>query len=92
MCSCFLLPPALHATVSFAAARPDIVDETITFFRANIMFKSFDPKGPADRVLIYLTKFVFEVCACVCGMGSCMWFVYVRAHLRSCLPAVPEED
>ena len=36
----------------------DIVDEAIKFFRANVLFASFDVKGGADRVLIFLTLFV----------------------------------
>lgn len=32
----------------------DIIDEAIEFFRANVLFKSFDIKGPADCVLVYL--------------------------------------
>ena len=39
----------------------DIIEETITFFRANVMFKNFEMKGPADRVLCYLTLFVHQV-------------------------------
>ena len=29
-------------------AGDDIVDEAIAFFRANVLFKSFEPKGGAD--------------------------------------------
>ena len=36
----------------------DIVDEAINFFRANILFKYYEVKGPADKVLIYLTVFI----------------------------------
>ena len=36
----------------------DIVDEAINFFRANILFKSYEVRGPADKVLIYLTVFI----------------------------------
>ena len=39
----------------------DIVDEAVVFFRANVMFKSFEVKGGADRVLIYLTMFIHQV-------------------------------
>mmetsp|Transcript_79096 Transcript_79096/g.191582 ORF Transcript_79096/g.191582 Transcript_79096/m.191582 type:complete len:189 (+) Transcript_79096:168-734(+) len=37
--------------------KPDIVDEALTYFRANVFFKNFEIKGPADRVLVYLTLF-----------------------------------
>ncbi|RZR77482.1 hypothetical protein BHM03_00002594, partial [Ensete ventricosum] len=36
----------------------DIVDEAITFFRANVFFKNFDIKSPADKLLIYLTFYI----------------------------------
>ena len=38
----------------------DIIDETISLFRANCFFRNFEIKGPADRVLIYLTLFLQE--------------------------------
>lgn len=38
----------------------DIIDETLTLFRANCLFRSFDINGPADRLLIYLTLFLSE--------------------------------
>ncbi|KAI5795474.1 actin-related protein 2/3 complex subunit 3 [Peziza echinospora] len=31
----------------------DILDETLNLFRANTLFRNFEIKGPADRVLIY---------------------------------------
>lgn len=36
----------------------DIVDEAITFFRANVFFRNFDIKSPADKLLIYLTFYI----------------------------------
>ena len=36
----------------------DIVDEAISFFKANVLFRNFEVKGPADRVLIYLTLYI----------------------------------
>ena len=36
----------------------DIVDEAIQQFRANILFKSYDIRGNADKVLVYLTVFI----------------------------------
>eukprot|EP00455_Lapot_gusevi_P014421 TRINITY_DN171_c0_g1_i6.p1 TRINITY_DN171_c0_g1~~TRINITY_DN171_c0_g1_i6.p1 ORF type:complete len:176 (+),score=76.03 TRINITY_DN171_c0_g1_i6:74-601(+) len=38
----------------------DIVDEAIDFYRANVLFRSYDPKGPADRILCYLTIWIGE--------------------------------
>lgn len=33
----------------------DIIDEVLTYFRANVLFRNFEVKGSADRTLIYLT-------------------------------------
>ncbi|KAL6203470.1 hypothetical protein ACLB2K_027170 [Fragaria x ananassa] len=44
----------------FCANRTDIVDEAITFFRANVFFRNFDIKSSVDKLLIYLT-FYFNV-------------------------------
>ncbi|PKI72703.1 actin-related protein 2/3 complex subunit 3 [Punica granatum] len=60
-CGCPLLPLKSHikgpAPVSGRDAT-DIVDEAITFFRANVFFRNFDIKSPADKLLIYLTFYI----------------------------------
>ena len=38
--------------------KADIVDEAITFFRANVFFKDFHVKSSADKLLIYLTFYI----------------------------------
>lgn len=38
----------------------DILDETLTLFRPNTLFRNFEIKGPADRVLIYGILWVSE--------------------------------
>jgi len=38
----------------------DIIDEAIDVFRANCLFKNFEFKGTADRVLVYLIIFISE--------------------------------
>ncbi|XXQ37765.1 Actin-related protein 2/3 complex subunit 3 [Plasmodiophora brassicae] len=38
----------------------DIIDEAINFFRANVLFRSFEVDGGADRVLVYLTVYIGE--------------------------------
>ncbi|KAL8276202.1 hypothetical protein RQP46_011414 [Phenoliferia psychrophenolica] len=38
--------------------RDDIVTEALDLFRANSLFRNFEIKGPADRVLIYLILFI----------------------------------
>jgi hypothetical protein len=32
----------------------DIIDEAITYFRVNVLFKNFEIRGPGDKVLVYL--------------------------------------
>lgn len=46
---------------------PDIIDETLSLFRANCLFRNFEINGPADRLLIYLTLFVSE---CLAKIGA----------------------
>lgn len=38
----------------------DVIDEAISFFKANIFFKNYEVKSDADRVLIYLTLYITE--------------------------------
>jgi actin related protein 2/3 complex subunit 3 len=37
--------------------RPDIINETLRFFRINVLFKNFEINGYADVLLFYLTVF-----------------------------------
>lgn len=43
-----------------AWAGDDIIDEVMGYFKANVLFKHFEVKGPADRVLIYLTLYITQ--------------------------------
>ena len=47
------------------AENSDIIDETISFFRANVLFKNFDVQGGSDRTLIYLTLYL-QSCLSAC--------------------------
>ena len=38
--------------------KPDVIDEAITFFKANVLFRNYEVQGPADRVLLYLTYYI----------------------------------
>lgn len=40
---------------------PDIIDEAIRFFRANVLHRKYKSKGPADLTICYLTVFISEV-------------------------------
>lgn len=45
----------------------DILDETLDLFRANSLFRNFEIKGPADRLLIVLILFISD---CLAKIGS----------------------
>jgi actin related protein 2/3 complex subunit 3 len=71
----------------------DMVDEAIYFFRANVLFSSFEFKGPADRAHVYLTVFVQQ-----CLVKACADPTKTRAEIESILailgaanPPVPGE-
>jgi actin related protein 2/3 complex, subunit 3 len=38
----------------------DCIDEILSLFRANVLFRNFEIKGPADRTLIYGILFLSE--------------------------------
>lgn len=60
-CGCPLLPLKSHIKGPAPTSdqdRTDIVDEAITFFRANVFFRNFDIKSSADKLLIYLTFYI----------------------------------
>ena len=50
---------SLGSTPSIAG-EDDIVDEVLGYFKANVLFKHFEVKGAADRVLIYLTLYITQ--------------------------------
>lgn len=57
--------PALASDISEMDIDPDsesydVLDETLLLFRANTLFRNFEIKGPADRVLIYGILWVSE--------------------------------
>ncbi|GJP51739.1 hypothetical protein CLOM_g10885 [Closterium sp. NIES-68] len=60
-CGCPLLPlkaTARGPTHNASTEETDIVDEAITLFRANVLFRRFDIRGPADKLLVYLTLYI----------------------------------
>ncbi|EAU29997.1 ARP2/3 complex 21 kDa subunit [Aspergillus terreus NIH2624] len=55
------LPPnTLDIDVSPESESYDCVDEILSLFRANVLFRNFEINGPADRMLIYGTLFISE--------------------------------
>lgn len=53
-------PPGTWRADPVDPSRPDIVDEAIDLFRANSLFRNFEIKGGADRLLIYLILFISD--------------------------------
>lgn len=63
VCGCSMLP--IKTTTRGPAplapeGEEDIIDETLGFFKANVLFKHFEVKGGADRVLIYMTLYITQ--------------------------------
>ncbi|PYI07782.1 putative ARP2/3 complex subunit Arc18 [Aspergillus sclerotiicarbonarius CBS 121057] len=54
------LPPSDELEVPADSESYDCVDEILSLFRANVLFRNFEINGPADRMLIYGTLFVSE--------------------------------
>ena len=52
-----------HSLAAPAPPGDDIIDEVLGFFKANVLFKSFQPAGSADRVLLYLTLYTTQALA-----------------------------
>ncbi|CCM00665.1 uncharacterized protein FIBRA_02704 [Fibroporia radiculosa] len=48
-------------------SQADIIDETLDLFRANSLFRNFEIKGPADRLLIVIILFVSD---CLAKIGT----------------------
>merc|ERR1712137_1281136 len=38
--------------------KDDVIDEALNFFKANVLFRNYEVKGGADRVLSYLTYYI----------------------------------
>ncbi|XP_022108880.1 actin-related protein 2/3 complex subunit 3-like [Acanthaster planci] len=39
---------------------PDVIDEALQYFKANVFFRTYEIKSEADRVLIYVTLYITE--------------------------------
>jgi actin related protein 2/3 complex subunit 3 len=60
-CGCAILPLKTKVRGPAPQAKPDdrdIIDEVLEYFKPNVLFRTFEVKGPADRVLLYLTFYV----------------------------------
>jgi hypothetical protein len=58
-CSCAILPLNTVAKGPAPATKErDIIDEVLDLYRANVLFRNFDVRNNADKLLIYLSIFV----------------------------------
>lgn len=48
----------------------DILDEALEYFKANVLFRTFDVKGSADILLIYSTLYISQCLAKLKGRGK----------------------
>ncbi|XP_050441267.1 actin-related protein 2/3 complex subunit 3 [Adelges cooleyi] len=48
------------ALISVTSPDVDIIDEALSYFKANVFFRSYEVKSEADRVLIYITLYITE--------------------------------
>jgi len=61
VCSCAVCPLRTELKGPAPPAEgEDIIDETLMYFRANVLFRNFDVRGGADRTLIYLTLYTVQ--------------------------------
>ena len=91
-CGCALLPMKT-TTRGPAPIAPeggdDILDETLMYFKANVLFKHFEVKGGADRLLIYLTLYTTQ---CLQRLEKCpspvegLKALTAMAHEQFCIP------
>ncbi|XP_063902012.1 actin-related protein 2/3 complex subunit 3-like [Zophobas morio] len=58
----------------------DVIDEAFKYYRANVFFKQFEIKTPADRVLIYVTLFIQ---ACLAATMKCNTANEAKKQLNS---------
>ena len=72
---------------------PDIIDEALYYFKANVFFRTYEIKSEADRVLIYLTLYITE---CLKKLQKCsskaqgLQDMYSLAIARFDIPGEPE--
>ena len=62
--------------------REDIITEAINLFRANSLFRNFEIKGAADRVLIYLILFIGDVLTKIATCASSLLLASMSTDSR----------
>ncbi len=52
------------------ADQPDVIDEALSLFKANIFFRNYEPQGAADRILIYVTLYISKCLSKIVGKSK----------------------
>jgi len=52
------------------ANEEDIIDETMSYFKANVLFRVFEVKGTADRLMVYLTLYLSQCLRKITGKNK----------------------
>jgi actin related protein 2/3 complex subunit 3 len=89
VCGCPVLPLKTSSkgpapALSDASAK-DVVEETLYYFKANVLFRTFEVKTPADRLLLYLTLYTS---ACLRKLEECK----DKASAQKALSAMASEN
>jgi actin related protein 2/3 complex subunit 3 len=61
----------------------DIVDEAIYYFKSNMMHKTFEVKGPADRLILYMTLYIQQCLKRLLAAGKTAQKTQARQMLLS---------
>ena len=43
---------------AFEGEGEDVIDEALSYYRANVLFRNYELQGGADRIIIYLTLYI----------------------------------
>lgn len=65
-----VLPVIVHTTFLTFSGTEDIIDETLAFFKANVLFRNFEVKGPSDLLLIYLILYTSQCLVTIRGKNK----------------------
>lgn len=58
------------STFLWPTGQEDIIDETLAFFKANVLFRNFEVKGASDLLLIYLILYTTQCLVTIRGKNK----------------------
>ena len=50
-----------HAPIQADETKEDIIEEAIKYFRINVLYRNFEIKGDADKLMIFLTVLIQKI-------------------------------